>query len=92
VEDRLDEIIELVKATKMGVRAKKQFLFDLDIAKGFATSGHTFAAQQASEEISSFVESMLSLARDRAEIADSPELSVLVGTPNTKALLPGKED
>jgi hypothetical protein len=74
--DQIRDLMEFVEGIKMGKRAKEEILHQLKVALDCGDSGHAFAAQQAAEEISATVESMLTIAADRTGITGGTPLAM----------------
>ena len=65
---RLNDMAEKIKAAKnkIGVRLSDELLFDIRIALENGPSNHAFAVKQAVEEMSAAVESMMTIASEKA--------------------------
>ncbi len=75
--DQITELMDVVREAKMGVRIKEKIIHELEIALSCGDSGHAYAVQEAHEEISTAVESMLLIAQDRAALAGEAPLAAL---------------
>jgi hypothetical protein len=86
--DQIREIMTEVEGLNLGVKAKASLLHNLQTALDCGDSGHAFAVAQGVEEMSQAVESLFTVAADRAKLAGAGALSL--GTAvvqETKALL-----
>jgi len=72
----IQEIMAKVEGYKMGKKAKTELLFLLDVAKSNGEANLAYAASQAVDEVSVAVESMLTVAVDRAEMAGASPLTL----------------
>lgn len=74
--DLIQEIMTKVGGYKMGKKAKAELLHLLNVAKGNTDANLSYAAAQAVDEVSVAVESMLTVAVDRAKMAGASPLTL----------------
>lgn len=79
-------VMAKVEASTLGVKAKADLLHDLQVVLNCGDSGHAYAVQQATDEMSQAVESLFTLALDRAELSGAGPLALKVAE-KTRALL-----
>lgn len=79
-------IMAKIEAANIGVKLKAELLLDLKVALDCGDSGHAFAVDQATEEVSQVIESLYTLAADRARLAGQGPLAISVAK-ETRALI-----
>jgi hypothetical protein len=84
---RFNEIREAIEKGNMGKRLKADLLSQLDICENNADGAYAFAAEQAVEEVSTAVESMMSVATERLAIHGAGEMGPLLGAQGVIGLL-----
>ena len=91
-DKRLNELREAIEVARLGKRAKAELLHQLDIIQGNTPSDIAFAAQQAVEEVSSAVESLMSIASERVQIHGAGPAALLGQRPASIQGLLGMEE